>query len=164
MADPNDLMTGRIANVTLIALAAMILSCLISMMAVFMADNLSGSDLEDLLFLQAATIPIASIVFALSLSGFVRERGWRHGLRQLWDSTPPWLVFVVASLLSLVGVGELSFYLIRSISSRNASFFEHVPLLCLLSSTAAFTALFAAMNPFDKSVDRPIGRWPPAAR
>ncbi len=156
-------MRERIVRIALVALAVMMLSCLVSMMAVFMVDNRSGGDLNDLLFAQAAAIPIASVVFAISLSGFVRDRGWQRGFRQLWDSTPPWLVFVLASLISLVGIGELSFYLIRSISEQNASFLEHVPLLCLLSCTAAFTALFATLNPFDETRERPIGRWPPEA-
>lgn len=157
-------MKERAVKIALVTLAVMMLSCLVSMMAVFMGDNRSGSDLNDLLVAQATAIPIASIVFAISLSGFVRDRGWQRGLRQLWDSTPPWLVFVLASLISLVGIGELSFYLIRSISAQSASFAEHVPLLCLLACTAAFTALFATLNPFDETRDRPIGRWPPEAR
>lgn len=120
--------------------AALTALSLVSMMTVFM--NESDGQLDGLLRTQLAALPlllVALVVYVWRARRFAGEQG---ALRALWDCTPGWLVFAVASAASLTLIAELTFALIGLLKAEPQPWMEHVPaIMALLSALAMATAV-----------------------
>lgn len=153
-------MHKRLLYFGLFLLGAMILSCLVTLMIAFTGGSFAGADLSGLLLLQIAAIPASLLVVAMEIAAFVRTNGWRNGLAMLWDRIPAWLVLAIVLLNSLVLIGELSVLLLRHLMDEPISLIEQVPLLALLSGSAAFALLYAKAARMYGSGTVRVGRWP----
>lgn len=124
--------------------AALLLSCLVSMMAVFMGS--ASSDLRGLIAFQAVALPAALLALALYLRYARRAAGGRGGAALLWRHTPGWLVFVVASAASLTLIAELSLLLLDALTEERRPVAEHVPALTALAAGVALAASYACLR------------------
>lgn len=124
--------------------AALLLSSLVSMMAVFMGS--SSADLRGLLGVQSLALPVALLAIALYLRWARRHAGGRGGLRLLWAHTPAWLVFVVAAAASLTLIAELTFVLVDLHTAGSRPWPEHVPALVAIVSAVALAAAVASLE------------------
>ncbi len=138
----------------------MIATCLVSTMVIFMGGDKGGADMRALILTQAAVGSLALVVTLFGLYFFVTANGWRQGFRSLWRAVPQWLVFAVILLNSLLGAGELSFFLISQAMEQAVSWHEHIPLICMLFCSLAFCVLYAMANTYPGSRPAMAGRWP----
>lgn len=127
-----------------IAFAVLLASSLLSMMAVFSGST--GSDLRDLLNLQAAAIPVAIVAFAWSSALVARGHGARAAARALWEGLPGWLLFVVVVMLSLVIVAEMAFVIVGSYTGEPRPWDEHVPVASAFTSALALVTCYVALR------------------
>ncbi|MCH9694546.1 MAG: hypothetical protein K0U72_08560 [Gammaproteobacteria bacterium] len=152
-------MKRTIYDVTLSALAMIIGSCLISLMAVFMGDGQFGTDLQGLLRLQSVFAALALLIAIACLCSFVARRSWTTGLRTIWTALPQWLVFTFLLLNSLFVFGEVAFLIATRAMGHTVMWYQHVPLVCMLSCSFAFLLLYARRNSFPGSKPALSGRW-----
>ena len=148
------------SDAILTVLAIIVLGCLISLMAVFMGGGQAGTDLHSLLIIQLATIPITLLISLYVLSRYAAKNGLRDGLRSLWSDLPQWLVFIFLMLNSLALFGEVALFIALSALARDISWQEHVPLVCLLSTSLAFCLVYARRRSGEAEKPSLSGRWP----
>ena len=129
-------------------------------MAVFMGGGQAGTDLHSLLILQLATIPITVLISLYVLSRYAGKSGFRDGLKFLWRDLPQWLVFIFLMLNSLALFGEVALFIALSALARDISWQEHVPLVCLFSTSLAFCLVYARRRSGETEKPSLSGRWP----
>ncbi len=156
----NKQIKESLVHVTLITLALISASCLVSLMAVFMGGGRAGTDLQGLVLIQAVATPLAIVVIALNLFLFITENGWSGGLQQLWSAIPQWLVFVFFFLNLLFAAGETAFLIATHAAGQTIHWSSHVPLVCMLCSSTAFLILFGRSHTYPGSKPAMSGRWP----
>ena len=147
-------------HVSLIALALAALSCLVSLMVVFVGGGKAGSDLQGLIWMQAAMTPVAIAVIAANLFSFIAGDGFAKGLQRLWSAIPQWLVFVFFFLNLLFAAGEIAFLIATRAAGQAIHWSNHIPLVCMLSSSLAFLTLYARAHTYPGSKPAMSGRWP----
>jgi uncharacterized membrane protein len=127
--------------------ATTLASSIVSMMAAFVGSE--GADLQDLLKLQAAMVPISIAVVALCCGIVVRKYGYRSAFQKLRDHLPAWLLFITFAANSLVLIAELSFALIQHHTGSLRPWQEHLPAATAFSSSLALAACYACfrLNP-----------------
>ncbi len=153
-------MKRELIDATLIALAIMTATCLVSLMVVFMGGGQEGADLRALMLAQMAAVPIALVIAVVCLSFFVAANGWRNGCRLLWQAVPQWMLFIFLLFNSLFGLGELSLFVVKQATDQVQSWHEHVPLVCMLFCSLAFLFLYAKSRSYPGSKPAMSGRWP----
>jgi len=153
-------MRKQLHYLLLIALGAMILGSLITMMITFMGGSFTGTDLRGLLLAQVVSIPIATLVVGYEVAAFVRGNGWGPGFKLLWQKIPAWLVLALVLVNSLVLIGELSVFLLDYLLGEPLPWTEHVPLLALLTCSIAFAVIYAKLAQLYGNGVAEIGRWP----
>lgn len=130
-----------VLNWITIGWAALLLSSMVSMMAVFMGSG--SSDLQGLLLLQLWLIPLQCLALAAYLW---RAQSLSSGLPALWRHTPGWLVFILCSALSLVLISELSFVLVSMLAETPRPWQEHIPAVTAFLSAFALAAAYAHLQ------------------
>ena len=150
-------MITRIRFGLLVGLAIVIASCAISIMYVFISGNPGGSDMQTLLVVQAAAIPVALLVVATDLALRFGENSNSFG--NIWRATPAWVVLALLLFNLLVLIGELALFLRAHLIAREILWFEHVPLLCVVSCSLAVCALYARAFPATSDTPAGITRW-----
>ncbi len=153
-------MLKQLHYLTLFALAFVILSSLVTMMIIFTGGSLDGADVRGLLLTQLVSVPMALGLLALEINAFVRLNGWRDGLKLLWQKIPAWLVLAFILVNSLVFIGELSVLLLDYLMQGSGSWTDHVPLLAMLSSSAAFSVIYGKTAQLYGNGVKSVGRWP----
>lgn len=124
-----------------VLLAALSLSCLVSLMISFMGGV--RADFGLLVSAQRFGIVFAVAVAAVSLAYFVRlGDAWRA----VWQHIPGWLVFAVLVLNSLVFIGELSYALLLPSEVPFADWRNHSSLICLLACSIAYALVSASAH------------------
>ena len=134
-------------------------SCLLSLMVIFMGGGQVGPDLRGLMLMQAWAIPLEVLVVGFVTALFVSASGWRAGLKRLWVAMPQWLVFGFLLLNSLFIAGELAVIMVARATGEAISLSEQVPLISLLMSSLAVLALAAWA--YDGREQLLSGRWAP---
>lgn len=124
--------------------AALLLSSLISMMAVFLGS--ASRDLGGLLAVQVFMLPAALIAIGLYLRFAGRAARDVGAFAQLWRHTPGWLVFVVLSAASLTLIAELSMLLIRYHEAGIRPWLEHVPAISAIVFAVALAMAYASLQ------------------
>lgn len=151
---------GRLLTATLLAVLGLIaMSCLISLMVLFIGGGTSGPDLEGLMLVQALSIPVAIGILAFVIALFLAAYGRRDGLALLWQAIPQWLVFGFVLLNSLTIAGELALLIMADALGTTVPLGDHVPLLALLATTSAAVALYARTQA--GKAPGLSGRWSP---
>jgi hypothetical protein len=125
-----------------VAFGAIVVSAFVSMMGAFLGSR--GGDLRDLLLVQVVVAPLSLGVALAVLLALVRRYGVRRAFAMLWDAMPPWLVFAVCAVNSVVLIAELSFILIHYHTSEAVSWQEHLPATTALFGSIAFLVCYAS--------------------
>ncbi|MEQ8207670.1 MAG: hypothetical protein RIA65_15960 [Woeseia sp.] len=128
--------------------AALLLSSMISMMAVFMGSG--SGDLHGLLLFQLAMVPVTVIAITVyTLQARAQSRGG-SGLALLWANIPGIMLFAVASAMSMTLIAELSFILISMLTEQPRPWLEHVPSATSACSSVALAAAYGNLQVFDR--------------
>ncbi len=151
-------MRTQIIVISIAVFAAIAVSCLLTLMVVFMGGQI-GSDLRGLMLLQAWAIPLEILVIGFVAALFVTASGFRGGLKRLWVAMPQWLVFGFLLLNTLFVAGELAVIIASRATGEAISFSEQVPLISLLLSSLAVLTLAAWA--YDGREQLLTGRWAP---
>ena len=153
-------MKEALRDLSLKVMAITVLSCLVTLMTVFMGSrDAGGADLEGLILLQAMLVPPAVLIVATIVYGFVAADGWSRGFRAIWQALPQWLIFVFLLLNSLFLFGEIAFVVVMQATDSVIRWQDHVPLVAMLSCSSAFLALYARKHSFPGSQPAMSGRW-----
>lgn len=137
-------MIRAILNWLTIGWAALLVSSLISMMAVFMGSG--SQDLGGLLGVQIVLLPVALIAIGFYLRYAGRSDREVGAFKTLWRHTPGWLVFVVLSAASLTLIAELTLALIVYHAGGMRPWLEHVPAVSALVYAIALAMGFATLR------------------
>ena len=140
-------------------LAIVSLSCVVSLMILFVGGGRPGSDTQQLLLFQAFTAPVALGVAVWGMQRFARSGGFKAGLQKMWSATPQWLVFVFLLLNSLVLLGEIAYVIVMRATSQSIGWHEHVPFITMVLTTTAYVVLHALVNSAPGSPPAMSGRW-----
>ena len=152
-------MKKPIIAVSATVFAAIVLSCLLSLMVIFMGGGQVGPDLRGLMLLQTWAIPFGILVIGFVAAVFMTASGLRGGLKRLWVAMPQWLVFAFLLLNTLFISGELAVMIVAQGTGQPMSLSEQAPLICLFVSSLAVLALSAWANDGRERVF--AGRWAP---
>lgn len=144
-------MKADFLNALQIALFLIVLTCLVSIMAVFMGGGQASTDLHSMFVAQIAAIPLAIVVIATSLIG--------SNMRTLWSTLPQWLVFIVLLLNALALCGEVALIIAARMTDHVGPWQEHVPLACTITCSIAFLLLYARTHPNTENKTALTGRW-----
>ena len=147
----------QIQRVLMITLAALIASCAITMMYIFISGDTGGSDMRLLLFVQMASIGPALLIFCIELVRRVVSA--QSSIADIWHGIPAWLVLALLLPNLLTVIGELSLFLRAHLTNGTIAWFEHAPLICTSSCSLALAALYVRAN--SKAIIRPatVNRW-----
>ena len=153
-------MKNLVAEWTLVILATVVGSCLVSLMVLFMGGGVEGSEVKPLLQLQLASVPAAVVLAIYCFAGFVLGDGWRKGLRRLWIAMPQWLVFMFLLLNAVSVSGVIANLIVAGTTTNSVSLIEYAPLLGALACSSAYLLLDARRRA--KRGEKPAlaGRWP----
>ncbi|HNP35231.1 MAG TPA: hypothetical protein PKK10_05215 [Woeseiaceae bacterium] len=152
-------MKRTITDLTLTILAIMSLTCLISMMVLFLGGGQEGTDLLMLMYLQAGITPIALGIAVVGIYRFVAGHSWAEGARAMWRAIPQWQVFIFLLLNSLVFFGELAFVMVMRATEVVVPWNAHIPLVCIFVCSSAYLVLYASANSYPGSPPAMSGRW-----
>lgn len=128
-------------------------------MVLFMGGGKGGSDLHELMSLQAGVVPIAVGISVFGVYHFVSALGWGAGAKALWEAIPQWLVFIFLMLNSLVLFGELAFVIVMHATDLLISWRDHIPLACMFACSSAYLIMHARVNSYPGSPPAMSGRW-----
>jgi hypothetical protein len=124
--------------------AALLLSSLVSMMAVFMGSG--SGDLHGLLRFQLFLLPVMLLAVAAYIVRAAQKAPDGRGLRLLWRHIPGMMLFAVASALSLTVIAELSFILISLLTDAPRPWLEHIPAATALCSAVALACAYGDLQ------------------
>ena len=155
----NTSMKNALFDLGMVTFGITVVSCLGSLMAIFMGSYQSDSSLQGLVSLQVLLATLAAIAVAEVVRRFVVASGWAQGLTAIWLALPQWLVFIFLLLNSLFLFGEIAFVIVMQATEEVVTWQEHVPLVALLFCSSAFLALYARKNSYPGSVPAMAGRW-----
>jgi hypothetical protein len=148
-----------VTDIILTVLGIASISCLISLMALFIGGGQVGTDLRGLMYLQAGFTPLALGIAVVSAYLFVSVQGWAKGAQAMWRVIPQWLMFIFLLLNSLVLLGEIAYGIIMRATDDLVQWHEHIPLVCLFVCSSAYLALYARANSYPGSPPAMSGRW-----
>lgn len=137
-------MTESLLKWLTIVFATLLVSTMLSMMAVF--SGATGNDLNDLLDLQTVAIPVALASAIWSFARLARTGGYREATRRFWTALPGWLLFVLCLAMALVLVAELSFVLALQGTGNGRPWQEHVPAAAAFFSSVALATCYVAFR------------------
>ena len=132
------------------------ISCLISIMVMFMGGNQDSPDMRTLSLVQFTGIFVSAALALGCVASASRPSGLRDGLTQIWAHCPGWLAFSLGMLNLLALAGEWAFSLAGA-GFADTPVRDHVGLLCLSAASIAFVSLFATAHarsgkpPFSKN-------------
>lgn len=145
--------------VLLAALAMVAVTCLMSLMILFMGGGQAGPDSGGLVVLQLAAIPVSIAIAGFVVALFAAAYGRTEGLQRLWAAIPQWLVFAYVLVNSLTLAGELAIVVMFNAMQLDIPAIQHVPFLALLATTTAFVVLYARLQA--NKGPALSGRWAP---
>lgn len=138
-------------NGLMIFLAMVVVSCLISTMALFMGGGQAGVDLRELLVLQLFAIPVSVIAMVVTFA--------TYKLKRLYAAVPQWLAFSSFVLILLVLSGEVAFLIVSRSADIDVQWTAHAPLLSMLTCALAICAVYAYAGLQSGRPNPRSGRW-----
>lgn len=144
----------------LFTLACIILSCLMSIMALFISGGQNGSDLQMLMQTQILAIPLGAIITVWTIVS-VGGGTFGYRLKKLYAATPQWLVFSAAMLNLLVAFGEIALITVSIVSDEKILWTDHVALVSMMMSSLAFCLLYGHGQLMSGQTHALSGRWGP---
>ena len=118
----------------------LIMTCLVSMMAVFIGAE--SKVLGLVLLIQAGLTPFIVAVFVYYTWLAISRVGLNDLLALYRRRVAGWMWFVFWSINSLVIAGELTYLIIRWASEKQPPWLEHAPLWCAAACTFAVLSMY----------------------
>ena len=148
-------------NMAMVAMSLVVLSCLVSIMALFMGAGQAGADLQSLMYLQIASVPVA--LAAILLGRFVPDPKTSDGVgfKTLYAAVPQWMVFCLLMLNLLVAAGEIAFYVVARMTDETIAWTAHAPLVSMFACSLAVCVLYARAQLIAGRPQAFSGRWAP---
>ena len=142
-----------------ILLVGVIVSCLVSAMALFMGGGQSGPDLITLMNLQIGSVPVAiiSAVIGIGVSGRYSEESMTA--KRLYAAMPHWLVFCCVILVALAGLGEVALVVVSMTTDLVVEWTAHAPFVAMIVCSVAVCVLYACIGILSGRQVALSGRW-----
>lgn len=144
----------------LFVFACVIATCLVSTMVLFMGGGQQGADLEVLMHLQAAFVPLGLATVAFLILA-VRGDSPAGRVKKIYAATPQWLIFGTIVLNLVVISGELALIVVSRAIDGEIAWTSHVPLISMMTSSFAFCALTGQNRLLSGHTQSLSGRWAP---
>ena len=141
----------QMLNGLIILLAMIVLSCLISTMALFMGGGQAGVDLRELMILQLLSIPVSLLAIFICVRAY--------SIKHLYAAVPQWMALGFFLLFLLVASGEVAFLIVSRSADIEVAWTAHAPLLSMLASALAICALHAYAGLKSGRPNPSSGRW-----
>ncbi len=150
-----------ILNVSIVTMSLVVLSCLVSTMALFMGGGQSGADLRSLMHLQIASVPIA--LAAISFARIVPDERTSSGIAfaKLHKAVPQWMIFGLLILNCLVASGEAALLVVVATMKEDVVWTAHAPLVSMFTCSFAVCALYGRAQILAGRAAAFSGRWAP---
>ena len=145
--------------IVLAVLGAIIATCLVSLMVVFMGGPQGSNDFRALLSLQLAAIPLALFAGTVSLTVLGMRAGFGPAMKSVWRALPQWMLLGFVVLNSLCVFGEVSLLIVAYATEVSVPWQDHVPLVSMLSCSIAFMIVYAHSRLNRTSEPAMSGRW-----
>lgn len=145
--------------IVLAVLGTVIVTCLVSLMVVFMGGPQGASDFRALLSLQLAAIPFGLLAVAVSLATRGIREGFGPAVRSIWRALPTWMLLGFLVLNSLCVFGEVSLLIVAYATEATVPWQDHVPLISMLFCSIAFMIVYAHGRLNRTSEPAMSGRW-----
>lgn len=158
--DVNPMPTLRVVlSYLAILLVCIVVSCLISAMALFMGGGQSGPDLIALMNIQIGSVPVAivSAVIAVVVCGRYSEEPMTAS--RLYAAVPHWLVFCCVILISLAGLGEIAIVVVLMTTDLAIEWTAHAPFVAMIACSLAVCVLYACVGILSGRQVALSGRW-----
>lgn len=142
-------------------LSVVALSCLVSTMALFMGAGQEAIDLQSLVYLQIASIPIALIAVLMSRFAPGPGVGNKPTFKKLYMAIPQWMIFCFIVLNLLVAFGEVALMVVARTMPEDLPWTNHAPLVSMFVCSLAVCVVHGRAQLI---AGRPVafsGRWAP---
>ena len=142
-----------------ILLVCIVVSCLVSAMALFMGGGQSGPDLTTLMHIQIGSVPVAIVAAAIGIgvSGKYSEESMTAG--HLYAAVPNWLVFCCVILVALAGLGEIALVVVSMTTDVTVEWTAHAPFVAMIACSVAVCILYACIGILSGRRVALSGRW-----
>lgn len=150
-----------VLNVSIVTMNLVVLSCLVSTMALFMGGGQTGTDLESLMYLQIASVPVALV--AILLVRFVADARTSGSIEfgELYKAIPQWMIFGLLILNSLVASGEAALLVVVRTMKEDVPWTAHAPLVSMFTCSIAVCMLYGRAQILAGRATALSGRWRP---
>ncbi len=145
--------------VVLAVLGAVIATCLVSLMVVFMGGPEGANDFRSLLALQLAAIPLALLAAAVALTVVATREGIGPAMTSIWRALPQWMLLGFLVLNSLCVFGEVSLLIVAYATEVAVPWQQHVPLIAMFCCSIAFMIVYAHARLKRTREPARSGRW-----
>ncbi len=142
-----------------ILLVCVVVSCLVSAMALFMGGGQSGPDLTTLMNIQIGSVPVAIVSAAIAIGVCGRHSGESITARRLYAAVPHWLVFCCVILVSLAGLGEVALVVVLMATDLAIEWTAHAPFVAMIACSVAVCVLYACIGILSGRRVALSGRW-----
>lgn len=142
-----------------VILSAVIMSCLVSTMVIFIGGGQAGVDLFGLMTIQIASVPAALISALLGIQICRTASQEPLTIGRLYHAVPQWLVFICLILFLLVCFGEIAFLIVSRTTNIVVGWAAHAPLISMLACSVAVCILYGCVGLLRGKPPALSGRW-----
>ena len=142
-----------------ILLACVVVSCLVSAMALFMGGGQSGPDLITLMNIQIGSVPIAIVAAVIAIGVCGKYSKESMTARRLYAAVPNWLVFCCVILITLAGLGEIAIVVVLMTTDLAIEWTAHAPFVAMIACSLAACVLYACIGILSGTPVALSGRW-----
>lgn len=142
-----------------ILLVCVVVSCLVSAMALFMGGGQSGPDLTTLMNIQIASVPVAIVSAVIGIGVCGKYSGESITVRRLYAAVPHWLVFCCVILIALAGLGEVALVVVLMATDLAIEWTAHAPFVAMIACSVAVCVLYACIGILSGRRVALSGRW-----
>lgn len=142
-----------------VILSAVIMSCLVSTMIIFMGGGQASVDISGLIAIQIASVPAAliSAILAIQICKTAGKEPLTIG--RLYHAVPQWLVFICLILFLLVCFGEIAFLIVSRTTNIVVGWAAHAPLISMFACSVAVCILYGCIGLLRGKPHALSGRW-----
>ena len=142
-----------------ILLVFVVVSCLVSAMALFMGGGQSGPDLVTLMNIQIGAVPVAIVAAAIGIAVCGRYSKESMTVGRLYAAVPHWLVFCCVIVLALAGLGEIALVVVVTMTDLTIEWTAHAPFVAMIACSLAACVLYACIGILSGRRIALSGRW-----
>ena len=142
-----------------IVLVCIVVSCLVSAMALFMGGGQSGPDLTTLMHIQIGSVPVAIVAAVIGIGVCGRYSNESMTARRLYAAVPNWLVFCCVILIVLAGLGEIAIVVVLMTTDLVIEWTAHAPFVAMITCSLAVGVLYACIGILSGRQVALSGRW-----